>query len=315
MGDGNELDGEAPDDYTYDDWGVYDIDLFITNGSCSSEATSSIEITPPAPIADFMLDTVGCAPMTVHFESNSQFALSYHWDFGDGGEAQVENPVYGYNFPGTYNVTLTVQGYGAGQEDSYTIESAVEVLPSAIAIFTVSPNEVFVPGQPVLGINLSQNATGYEWEFGDGGESNEENPTHFYQTEGWFNVTLVALNDWNCPDTLTIVDAVHAIALGKLEFPNAFTPNSAGPNGGVYDPMAFDNDIFFPLNYGVLEFQMQVFNKWGELLFESNEINIGWDGYYRDKLCKEDVYAWKARARFSDGQEIQKAGDVTLLVK
>ena len=315
MDDGNELDGETPDDYTYDDWGVYDIDLFITNGSCSSEATSSIEITPPVPIADFIIDTVGCAPMTVHFKSNSQFALSYHWDFGDGGEAQVENPVYGYNFPGTYNVTLTVQGYNEGQEDSYTIESAIEVLPPATAIFTVSPNEVFVPGQPVLGINLSQNATEYEWQFGDGGESNEENPTHFYQTEGWFNVTLVALNDWNCPDTLTIVDAVHAIALGKLEFPNAFTPNSAGPNGGVYDPMAFDNDIFFPLNYGVLEFQMQIFNKWGELLFESNEINIGWDGYYKDKLCKEDVYAWKARARFSDGQEIQKAGDVTLLVK
>lgn len=315
MDDGNELDVETPGDYTYDDWGVYDIDLFITNGSCSSAATVSVEITPPAPIADFLLDTVGCAPVTVHFESNSQDAQSYHWTFGDGGEASVENPVYNYYFPGIYDVTLTVQGYGAGQEDSYTIESAVEVLPSAIAAFAISPDEVFVPGQPVTGINLSQNATGYEWYFGDGGESSEENPTYFYQTEGWFSVTLIALNEWNCPDTLTIVDAVHAIALGEIEFPNAFTPNSTGPNGGIYDPMAFDNDIFFPVNYGVIEYEMQVFNKWGELLFESKEISIGWDGYYRDKLCKEDVYAWKARARFSDGQEIQKAGDVTLLVK
>lgn len=315
MDDGDELNGIDPGTHTYGDWGVYDIDLFITNGHCSSAVTQSIEITPPPPVAHFLLSTAGCAPLTVHFESASENALSYHWDFGDGGEAMVENPVYNYYFPGTYNVTLTVQGFSVGMTDSFTIESAVEVLPSAIAAFTVTPDEVFVPGQPILGINLSQNATGYEWYFGDGGESSEENPTYFYQTEGWFDVTLVALNEWNCPDTLTIVDAVHAIALGKLEFPNAFTPNNTGPNGGIYDPMAFNNDIFFPLNYGVLDFELQIFNKWGELLFESTEIAIGWDGYYQGNLCKEDVYAWKARAIFSDGQEIQKAGDVTLLVK
>lgn len=315
MDDGEELEGENPGDYTYDDWGVYDIDLFITNGSCSSTATQSVEITPPPPIADFLIDTVGCAPLTVHFESNSEYALSYQWDFGDGGEASVENPVYNYYFPGTYNVTLTVMGFGPGMTDSYTIESAIEVLPTATAAFTVTPTEVFVPGQPVYGINLSQNATGYEWHFGDGGMSSEENPVYYYETEGWFDVTLIALNEWNCPDTMTVVDAVHAIALGNLEFPNAFTPNGAGATGGIYDPTSFDNDVFYPLNYGVIDYKLQIFNKWGELLFESNDVSIGWDGYYHDKLCKEDVYAWKARARFSDGQEIQKAGDVTLLVK
>jgi gliding motility-associated-like protein len=69
------------------------------------------------------------------------------------------------------------------------------------------------------------------------------------------------------------------------------------------------------MNSGVIEYQLQIYNKWGELLFESKDVNRGWDGYYRGQLCKQDVYVWKVVARFVDGQLFEKAGDVTLLVK
>jgi gliding motility-associated-like protein len=91
------------------------------------------------------------------------------------------------------------------------------------------------------------------------------------------------------------------------------TPNDLGPSGGAYSPEQLDNDIFFPMQKGVAEYNLQIFNRWGELLFQSENVGIGWDGYYRGELCKQDVYIWKVRARFSDGEEVEKAGDVTLL--
>ena len=100
---------------------------------------------------------------------------------------------------------------------------------------------------------------------------------------------------------------------GELVFPNAFTPNDLGPSDGSYEPDQLNNDIFFPIQKGVQEYKLQIFNRWGELIFQSEDVNIGWDGYYRGELCKQDVYVWKVRALFSDGEEIEKAGDVTLL--
>ena len=315
MDDGNDISGPEPGTYTYDSWGTYEIELIVDNGSCSDTTWQTVEILPPPPVAGFTMEEKGCAPLTVLFESNSQYAASHEWDFGNGGTAFAESVTYTYYQPGIYNVTLTVQGFGPDLTDTYTIEQAVEVLPVAVAAFTVTPTEVYVPGQPVYGINLSQNADSYVWEWGDGETSTEENPIHNYQSEGWFDVTLIANNEWNCPDTMTVVDAVHAIALGDIEFPNAFTPNGTNPTGGLYDPTTFNNDIFYPQHYGVTDYKLQIFNKWGELLFESNDVNIGWDGYYQGQVCKEDVYVWKAQARFSDGTEVIEAGDVTLLVK
>ena len=103
------------------------------------------------------------------------------------------------------------------------------------------------------------------------------------------------------------------VASGELTFPNAFTPGSTGPTDGTYDPRSFDNDVFFPRYSGVEAYRLEVFNRWGELLFVSDDVRKGWDGYYRGQPAKQDVYVWKAFARFSDGRETMLKGDVTLL--
>jgi len=314
MNDGTELYAAEPGTYTYSTWGEYTIQLIGTNGYCSDTAYQTIDILPPPPIADFTGPASGCVPLTVQFDNLSQNALSSFWSFGDGGQANATNPIYTYWQPGTYTVTLEVSGYD-GSVDVMIQEYIIEVYPSALAIFTVTPNEVNVPGQPVYCLNLSQNANQYEWNFGDGNTSNETNPIHYFGYEGIYSVTLIANNEYNCPDTMTVVDAVYATAVGLLDYPNAFTPNTTSPGNGSYDAFGYDNDAFFPMHRGVLEYRLQIFNKWGELLFESKNVNIGWNGYYRDQLCRQDVYVWKAQARFVDGQEIIKSGDVTLLVK
>lgn len=314
MDDGSYLSDEEPGAYTYADWGEFQIRLIGSNSFCSDTAFRTITILPPPPTVGFNGPASGCVPLTVQFENLSTYAASSNWQFGDGGQANATNPVYTYYQPGTYTVTLSIVGVD-GSTIIETQEQIIQVFPNAQAAFTVTPNEVSIPSQPVYCLNLSSNATSYLWDFGDENTSTDINPIHYYTQEGAYSITLIANNQYNCPDTMILYDAVYAKKGGLIDFPNAFTPDPNGGNGGSYNPNSYENNVFFPLNSGVIEYQLQIYNKWGELLFESKDVNRGWDGYYRGQLCKQDVYVWKVVARFVDGQLFEKAGDVTLLVK
>lgn len=314
MNDGNFLYDYEPGTYTYSEWGDYTIQLIVSNGSCADTTYRDVVILPPPPIADFEGPAEGCVPLEVTFSNLSQDFIASNWSFGDGGQSTATNPVYTYWQPGVYTVSLTVLGAN-GTTDQMVQEQIIHVYPRAQAAFTVTPNDVNVPGEPVYCLNLSTNASSYEWSFGDGNTSTQENPLYYYQAEGEYDITLIANNDNGCPDTMTLPGIVRASAAGMIDFPNAFTPSLNGNSNGIYDPRSFDNDVFFPIHNGVEKYQLQIFNKWGEMLFESNDVNRGWDGYYRGALAKQDVYVWKVTAKFVDGQIYEKSGDVTLIVK
>lgn len=314
-GDGNMTfspDPSEPESYTYGTWGDYDIVLRVGNDLCFDTAAQRVTILPPLPVAAFEGEGEGCMPLVVHFINLSEFGVSYEWNFGDGTVSNEENPTHVYYTAGTYNVTLTVTGPG-GETDVAASPGAVTVNPRAEAFFTVNPPVIKVPDQ-VFFLNLSNNASIYEWDFGDGGTSTSVSPHHFYETLGWHPVTLVANNIYNCPDTFRVDQAVRGDVDSRIAFPNAFTPSTTGPNGGYWtvDDM-FSNDIFFPQYKGVEEFEMQIFNRWGELLFESRDVRQGWDGYYRGRLCQQDVYVWRVKVKFADGGELTDIGDVTLI--
>jgi gliding motility-associated-like protein len=248
----------------------------------------------------------------VQFTNTSLMALGYQWQFGDGGTSTADNPTYTYNVPGVYSVTLTATGPGGGTNTMVKIDSVI-VRPRANAFFVLQPDEVIVPSQPVVTYNLSTEASSYFWDFGDGSTATAFAPVHYYSEPGTYSVSLVANNAWNCPDTFLLANAVTGTTAGELAFPNAFTPGNTGPGDGSYDPRSFDNDVFFPMYSGVESYRLEVFNRWGELLFVSDDVRKGWDGYYRGQPAKQDVYVWKAYARFSDGRETILKGDVTLL--
>ena len=312
FGDGSTSVAQDPLAHTYGTWGIYTIKLVVSTALCSDTVTQDIEIVPPQPTAGFTGGGDGCAPLTVSFTNTSLGGLTYQWNFGDGGTSSADNPVYTYNVPGTYTVTLTAFGLG-GAVNTVSLVNIVVVHPQASAFFVLQPDEVLVPSQPVFTYNLSANASSYWWDFGDGSTSTEENPVHYYASAGVYDVMLIANNEWNCPDTFLLEQATTAIVAGDIAFPNAFTPGNNGPTDGVYDPTSFENDFFFPIYEGVENYQLQVFDRWGELVFESSDVRKGWDGYYRGDPAKQDVYAWKAWARFSDGHETTLSGDVTLL--
>lgn len=314
FGDGEISNDPNLTEYTYDTWGIYTITLTLNNGDCGTSAEQIIQIAAPEPIADFIGSGEGCEPMVVHFTNLSLYASSYVWDFGDGGQSNLENPTYTYYNAGEYTVSLTAIGEG-GENTVQHIDSIL-VRPQAFAYFTPSKTTVYIPNDPITFFNISQNATTYQWDFGDGLTSVEENPVHYYTEMGNFTVTLTANNEYNCPNIYMSENLVFATASGTVEFPNAFTPNPNGSNGGHYDPNnpgANLNDVFHPKASGVEEYQLLIFNRWGELIFESIDIDIGWDGYYKGKLAQQDVYVWKVRARTIQGTIINDAGDVTLI--
>lgn len=313
-GNGNTSFGQSPDPITYDTWGTYTITLTVDNGICADQISQDVIIDVPLPVADFEGMESGCQPVTVQFVNTSEFGLQYIWDFGDGQTSAAENPVHTYFVPGTYTVSLTVIGHG-GETDVEVKESVIEVYPQAVAFFTANPLNVTVPNNPVNFFNLSTNATDYLWDFGDGNYSQETDPQHYYQSIGTYWVTLIATNEYLCADTFSLADPVIAEGAGTIVFPNAFTPSFSGGEDGYYDITAnnYNNDVFFPLHSGVEEYELLIFNRWGEIIFETKEVNRGWNGFYKGELCQQDVYVWKVRARFADGTEIQRAGDVTLI--
>lgn len=312
FGDGAATTVEDPLTHVYGTWGVYTIALVVSSGLCTDTATQQVTIGPPLPTASFIGQGEGCVPLTVAFTNTSLLGVSYLWNFGDGGTSTADDPVYTWNTPGTYTVTLTATGPGGGINVATKVDSIV-VHPRAQAYFVLQPDEVVVPSQPVFTYNLSANADSYLWDFGDGSTSTELDPIHYYQVAGMFNVQLVANNMWNCPDTFDLPKPVTAITSGDIRFPNAFTPGDSGPTDGVYDPHSYDNNFFFPVYAGVADYHLQVFDRWGELVFETFDVKHGWDGYYRGRPAKQDVYAWKAQVRFSSGDEETLTGDVTLL--
>jgi len=205
---------------------------------------------------------------------------------------------------------------GPGGDSSYKeLPNAIRVLFSPTANFVFTPNEVTIPNQPVSFINYSQFASEYLWNFGDSITSTEENPQHNYLSTGQFFPWLIAIAEGGCTDTLFNQLPVTAIEKGIIEIPNAFTPNTQSGSGGSYDPYATNNQVFFPILTGVAseDFTLSIFNRWGELLFETHEINMGWDGYYRERLCQQDVYVWKIQGKYITGESFTQVGDVTLI--
>lgn len=311
-GDGQGSAQQQPGTHTYDTWGTFAITLVVSGTFCTDTATQTITISPPLPTASFLGQGEGCAPLTVQFTNTSLQGLSYQWNFGDGGTSTADNPTYIYNVPGVYTVSMTAFGIGGGTNTAVKVDSVV-VHPNANAYFVLQPDNVIVPSQPVFTYNLSANATSFVWDFGDGTSSIEFDPLHYYTRGGTFDVTLIANNEWNCADTFTVIGATTGEETGDLEFPNAFTPNGGGPTDGVYDAQSYENDFFFPKYAGVEKYNLEIFNRWGELVFASSDVRRGWDGWYKGQPAKQDVYVWKCQATFSDGRETVLKGDVTLL--
>lgn len=270
-------------------------------------------VTLPTAIADFEPDTVGCSPLKVQFVNKSVFGESYIWDFGDKQYSDEENPIHTYYIPGNYIVNLIANNI-TGQSSHNEI---IKVYQNPSAIFNAYPTDILNNEQIVVFYNYSYYDSSYLWRFGDGQFSTEENPYHKYENPGSYLVSLTVMSKDGCVDSAFLdTPIIVEWKTGSVKFPNVFKWNETGPTGGQWKEGVYPgmDNVFRPFFENVIEYKLQIFNRWGVLIYESNDLHKGWDGYFGNgNLALQGVYVWKVIGRYADGKYFDLVGDVTFL--
>ncbi len=278
--------------HTYTEAGVYEVLLVANNQfDCTDSTFMEIEIfeNPSAGVEIESMD--GCAPLEVSFNNTSSSSNEYLWDFGDGTTSTESDPIHLYENSGDYEVQLIANINGACA-DTITLSDLIHVYENPMADFEAF--EIENDGTYEM-TNLSINADTYYWEFSDGSTSDLENPEHRFLTNGVHQIYLEASNEFGCVDD-TIISFTPDFVKGL------FLPNGFSPEQGIGDVR-----LFAPKGIGLKEYHVQVFSTYGQLLWESKELDDqgrpteAWDGVVDGRLMPQDVYVWKCSGIFQDG--------------
>jgi PKD repeat protein len=252
----------------------------------------------------------GCTPLRVRFFNRSNSLDSCRWIFGDGGYSNEKNPEWIFDIEGEYKVVLNIFD-SIGLKTTSSIDIIVHPKPQSR--FEITSDKLILPEDEIHFYNFSTNAIHFKWDFGDGSTSELFEPVHRYAKYGNYDVRLVVSSDYGCSDSLIVKNAFSGSEY-FISFPNAFIPDAQGPTGGYYSSKSDEvARVFHPSSSGVSEYHLKIFSKLGILIFESNDINVGWDGYIKGQLSVPGVYVWKVRGNFRNGEPFIKMGDVTLL--
>lgn len=311
FGDGSFDALKEPNQHIYGNWGFYDIELKTFSPYCRDSITKQVQILPPPPVSAFEPDSVGCPPLDIAFRNTSKYADTYIWDFDDGTYSTEYAPNHRFWESKEHHVKLIA--YGLSGVD--TSEQIIKVHENPRALFEVYPKSAKNLKQVFKFINSSLNASRYLWEFGDGTTSTEINPAHIYPDSGRYSVSLYVWSEHDCPDTLVFDRMIELTAgEGNTLFPNAFVWNGTGPTGGHWQEGQIDNTVFHPRMINPIGLKLTIYTRWGEKIWESNEVYVGWDGYLKSgELAPPGVYVYKAWVTYVDGLQELLTGDVTFL--
>jgi len=305
--------------YNYGSDGLYNVQLTVTsNNNCINSTQLTITIYP-LPVMDFISDVfMGCELLCVNFSDLTTItsgAISFwDWDFGDGSPANVKNPQNCYtaidvNTPQIATVTLIVTS-SDGCVDTLSKVDLITTWPNPIALFTAEPQVTTILNPTINFIDQSLGDTiSWSWDFGDGDilngvDSTGANPTHTYSDTGTYIVEQIIVNQFSCTDTFyrTIIIQPGYI----FHVPNAFTPNEDGIN-----------ETFIPQGLGIDEddFEMYIYDRWGDLIYETQDINMPWDGRANNgsKIAQQDVYVWVIFTKDMQGKRHRYLGHVALI--
>ena len=260
--------------------------VVYTLNNCPSLTDTATVVVNPLPITSFSADTLnGCAPLTVNFTGTSNGdPNSCLWNLSNGQTLSGCNPNYTFNQPGCYDVTFTSSLNGCSSSVNASQYICIENNP--IALFTANPNMISPDNSSVHFFNLSSGATSYQWNFGDDESSIEVSPSHVYDVnEGDYSVTLLATSPLGCTSEYTLTILYEE----DLVF---YVPNSFTPDGDQF------NQVFVPIFSSAVDqssYHLSIFDRWGELIFESFDLQVGWDGTYKvnQGMVQDGMYIWK----------------------
>jgi gliding motility-associated-like protein len=281
--------------------GTYNLSVTDAFG-CIGTASTSIIINPlPSGILS-RDDKNNCVPFCAVFKVNTT-------------GSPIVNTVWQINYQTVFTPTLS---YCLKKAGSYTVGAlfsdangcsntatfTIKAYESPVANFAYSPINPTEGLETVTFTNTSTGSanSGWNWYFinNNGYLSNQPNTSYLFEQAGNYPVALVVKNKFGCSDT--IIQVINVAEDHSLYVPNAFTPNYDGRN-----------DVFLPKGRGISKYNLMVFDRWGQKLFESNEFTEGWDGTFGGVLCKNDVYIWKIIASFSNAKPKEYTGQIMLI--
>jgi gliding motility-associated-like protein len=279
---------------------------YSLNSMCGGSDVIIIIVNGSQPGSIVLSNIGGCIPLTVNFSSstggNNQ---SCSWDLGDGTQLINCNAFdYTYTASGCYDISLTLVD-SIGCVSSVSAASQVCTDQSPTAGFSYSPSEVLVYNALVQFTNESSNAVNYQWFISDILYSSDIETSYNFENNGVgvYPVCLVVENALGCQDT--ICQYVNVVSEFSIYVPNAFSPNEDG-----------DNDYFHPVLNGPApeDFILNVFDRWGALVFVTTDYLAKWDGSYRGSQAQQDIYVWKISYREAGNDKLNVIrGHVSLL--
>jgi gliding motility-associated-like protein len=285
---------------------VYTVVVTDANGCSSAEQTTLVKVID-LPDAVFSNSAGYCPPAIIYFTNGTDSVVSWEWNFGDpasGGydTSTLENPAHMYASGGNYSVTLIVtNAYGC--RDTLVQPAAVYVPPAPDANLTADAQFLTTLDPATVFNNLTTGGTAYVIYYGDGDSLATAGTgpyPHAYDSIGIYEVMLIAWNNTGCMDTTWLTLVIEEASTCFI--PNAFTPNNSGVN-----------DLFMVYGENVDEFELMIFDRWGMLLYTTNDINQGWDGTYNGTKCEEDVYVWRLKYLDNSGNRHERVGHVSLI--
>jgi gliding motility-associated-like protein len=294
FGDGGVANSQNPN-YTYQTAGIFNATLIVTsNNGCINDTTLPVTVNPK-PEASFVgMNLEGCSPVCpeivstsavgnpstlTEFEWSLENSISQSGSSGSFGEC-IENNSGSEDF---YDLTLKVTS-SEGCTDTFTETDYIRVYHNPIASFNFTPSEPDVMNTEVRFLNNSSYSDFYEWDFYLVDESSLVNPIIDFPAEpDDYNVRLVTTTEEGCSDTARAV----VIIKDRIVFyvPNTFTPDGDGTNN-TFQPV-------FTSGFEPRDINLLIFNRWGEVVYETNNIDKGWDGNYKNEPVPEGTYIWK----------------------
>jgi PKD repeat protein len=304
--------GKTDFPYLFVNPGIFFVSITASN-DCGALESAKIKVevsATPAPNFDADIKT-GCRKISVNFANltptngtTPSASLSYEWDFGDGSphSFNVTPPTHTYDYKKSpYTVTLTVTNQATGCTNTMVKQKFIVVESPPGTEFTVKPD--FVTTIPNYSFSFVDQTTGsnlisWRWTFGDGSSSTSRNPTHTYADTGKYEVKLVVVSRTGCDSAITHTVRITGVP-GQLYLPNAFTPNGSST----------ELRSFTAKGSGLASWRLQVFNKWGQLVWETTKLNSNgepvesWDGTFKGMESPQGVYIWQATAKFINGTD------------
>lgn len=284
--------------------GVYSVTVTSAN-SCKATAITQASVLPLPPLNISSDKRTGCVPLCINFSCTSTSSIQgFSWDLDNG----IPFPLNTFNAQGCYTtagvhtvVTSAIDSHGCTNSATYTIEAYPK--PNADYYYNPTKPIANVSGEVnFTDLSNGANITAWNWYFmnNDLYTSSQQHPTFTYADAGEYLATLIVTSNHGCKDT-----TIKRIVVGDdfaIWIPNAFTPDGSGLN-----------DVFQPKGFGILKYEMNIYDRWGEKIYTGNDFQQGWDGYYNNELCKNDVYVYRIVLTNVYNKNLEFVGHVTLV--